>query len=60
MEKELTIEQMGKANTLLQELVDNCNKRWSGKKSFTSYEAYSYVDKIYETIHGDNKNEQKK
>lgn len=39
---------LSKANELLQQLVENCNRRWNGKGKFTSQDAYILCKKIVE------------
>lgn len=50
--KNLSIDQMSRANTLLQRLVDGVNKRWNGgrAKGISSHEAYEIIDQIYQII----------
>lgn len=59
--KNLSIDQMSRANTLLQRLVDGVNKRWNGNKSkgLSSYEVYVLISQIYKIINeeqSDDKN----
>ena len=40
-----------KANSLIQELVDKCNRLWRGEKiDFNAYKAYDIIERIYEEI----------
>lgn len=55
--RNLTIEQMSKANKILQKLVDGVTKRQTGKGGINAFEAYDLIDKIYEIIHQENNNE---
>ncbi len=52
----LTIEQMSKANELLQILVDGVSKRHAGKGGINAFEAYDLIEKIYNIIHGEKNN----
>lgn len=55
-QRNITVEQMSRANTLIQKLVANCERVWSGKcNGHTSFDTYDLIDKIYEIIHGENK-----
>lgn len=55
-QRNITVEQMSRANTLIQKLVADCERVWSGKcNGHTSFDTYDLIDKIYETIHGENK-----
>ena len=49
-ERKLTIEQISKANFLLQKLVDGVSKRQSGKGGINAFEAYDLIDKIHKII----------
>lgn len=55
--KNLSIDQMSRANTLLQRLVDGVNKRWNGGKAkgLSAYEAYEIIDRIYQIINEEQK-----
>lgn len=48
--RELSIEEMGEANRLLQKLVDGVSKRQSGKGGINAFEAYDLIDKIHKII----------
>lgn len=50
MNNNLSIEQMSKANGLLQKLVDGVNKRHEGKGGINAFEAYEIIEKIYKII----------
>lgn len=40
-----------KANSLIQELVDKCNRLWRGEKiDFNADKAYNLIERIYEEI----------
>lgn len=54
-ERKLTIEQMSKANFLLQKLVDGVVKRQEGKGGINSYKAYDIIEEIHEVINGNEK-----
>lgn len=59
--KNLSIDQMSRANTLLQRLVDGVNKRWNGNKSkgLSAYEVYDLIDQIYQIINEVKSNDEK-
>ena len=56
--RNITVEQMSRANTLIQKLVADCERVWSGKRNgHTSFDTYDLIDKIHEIIHkGDTEN----
>lgn len=55
-QRNITVEQMSRANTLIQKLVADCERVWSGKcNGHTAFDTYDLIDKIYEIIHGENK-----
>ena len=55
-QRNITVEQMSRANTLIQKLVADCERVWSGKcNGHTSFDTYDLIDKIYEIIHGEKK-----
>ena len=54
-ERKLTIEQISKANFLLQKLVNGVVKRQEGKGGINSYEAYDIIEEIHEVINGNEK-----
>ena len=54
--RNITVEQMSRANTLIQKLVADCERAWSGQRNgHTSFDTYDLIDKIYEIIHGEKK-----
>lgn len=59
--KNLSTDQMSRANTLLQRLVDGVNKRWNGNKSkgLSAYEVYDLIDQIYQIINEVKSNDEK-
>ena len=54
-ERKLTIEQISKANFLLQKLVAGVVKRQEGKGGINSYEAYDIIEEKHEVINGNEK-----
>ena len=54
-ERKLTIEQISKANFLLQKLVAGVVKRQKGNDGINSYEAYDIIEEIHEVINGNEK-----
>lgn len=59
--RNITVEQMSRANALIQKLVADCERVWSGKRNgYTSFDTYDLIDKIYEIIHGEKKEAVKK
>ena len=59
MKRQLTIEEMSEANTLLQKLVEGVQERWAkgSKAGIDSYEAYEIIEKIHEIITRGEENE---
>ena len=59
MKRQLTIEEMSEANTLLQKLVEGVQERWvkGSKAGIGSYEAYEIIEKIHEIITRGEENE---
>lgn len=55
MNNNLSIEQISKANFLLQKLVAGVVKRQEGKGGINSYEAYDIIEEIHEVINGNEK-----
>lgn len=50
MNESLSLEQMSKANGLLQKLVDGVNKRHAGKGGINAFEAYEIIEEIHKII----------
>ena len=50
--RNITVEQMSRANTLIQKLVADCERAWSGKRNgHTSFDTYDKIDEIHKILH---------
>lgn len=50
--EDLTIDQMSRANAIVQRLVSDCISRWNGKnKTHTAFDTYDKVENIHKILH---------
>lgn len=50
--EDLTIDQMSRANAIVQRLVNDCVSRWDGKnKEHTAFDTYDKVEDIHNILH---------
>lgn len=50
--EDLTIDQMSRANAIVQRLVNDCVSRWNGKnKTHTAFDTYDKVEDIHNILH---------
>ena len=50
--EDLTIDQMSRANAIVQRLVSDCVSRWDGKnKTHTAFDTYDKVEDIHNILH---------
>lgn len=50
--RNITVEQMSRANALIQKLVADCERVWSGKRNgHTAFDTYDKIDEIHKILH---------
>ena len=54
----LTIDQMSRANAIVQRLVKDCVNAWNGKRNgHTAFDTYNRVEEIHAILHEEKENE---